>query len=309
MYRYSRRKWLQSSAALIVSSYVAGCSGIIAQPSRGMRIVFYTDVHAMMKRGAANAVLLAAQSINELKPDLIIGGGDYIDGGFGGTNASMEPHWELYMSMHSAMNAPIYPAIGNHDLVAVQPKDGSQPNSDPRQMYKQHLGLQKTWYSFDDSGYHFIVLDSMNIIGGDEGYEGRLSGTQTSWLIEDLARTEKSTPIIVTLHMPLLTSLFAVTDGNLKGAPANRVMVDNVEILKLFNEHNLLLVLQGHLHIAEVIRWRNTTFITGGAICGSWWRGPRMGSEEGFYVIDIKDNEVDWQYVDYGWNANNNLES
>lgn len=303
MHNYNRRRWLQTSAALIATSYITGCAGIATRPKADLRIVFYTDVHAMTKRGAADAVLMAAQSINELKPDLIIGGGDYIDGGFSGTEVSMASHWDIYMSMHNALNAPIYPAIGNHDLVGVQPKDGSPPRNDPRQMYRQYLDLSETWYSFDESGYHFIVLDSMNIVGGEDGYEGRLGAEQIAWLIDDLANTKKSTPIVVTLHMPLLTSLFAASEGNLKAAPADRVMVDNVEILQLFSQHNLLLVLQGHLHVSEVIRWHQTTFITGGAVCGSWWRGPRMGTEEGFYVIDLKGGELDWQYIDFGWNA------
>ena len=304
MPRYSRRQWLQCNAALIASSYLVGCAELTAKPKNiGLRLVFYTDVHAMSQRGAADAVLMAAESINHTRPDLIIGGGDYIDGGFSRSSQSMNPHWDIYMSMHRAMHAPIYPAIGNHDLVGVQPQDGSVPNRDPREDYRQRLGLSRTWYSFDQSGYHFIVLDSMNIIGGDDGYEGRLNSEQLTWLKDDLSHIASTTPIVVTLHMPLLTNLFAATEGILSGAPANRVMVDNVTILDLFAQHNLLLVLQGHLHVAEVIRWRNATFITGGAICGNWWRGQRMGTEEGFYVIDLNGNQVDWQYVDYGWNA------
>ena len=302
---FNRRRWLGASTALLTTACLGACTRPVkrSSPRKSLRLVFYTDVHAMARRGAADAVLMAATAINHSEPDIIIGGGDYIDGGFSASRDAMTPHWDIYMRMHRAMQAPIYPAIGNHDLVAAQPEDGSDPNSDPRRDYRRYLGLSSTWYSFDTGGYHFIVLDSMSIVGGELGYEGRLGDEQTEWLRRDLASTARTTPIIVTLHMPLLTSFYAATEGYSAAAPANRVMVDNVAVLGLFAKHNLILVLQGHLHVAESIRWRNTVFITGGAICGSWWKGPRLGTEEGFYVIDLDGNQVDWQYVDYGWNA------
>ncbi len=301
---FNRRRWLLSSGALVAASYIGGCADLTVRRKRSsLRLVFYTDVHAMPARGAADAVLIAAEAINQSRPDLIIGGGDYIDGGFNAGSVSMTRHWNIYMRMHRAMHADIYPAIGNHDLVGVQPKDGSPPNIEPRSDYLQRMGLSRTWYSFDEAGYHFIMLDSMSIVGGDVGYEGHLNTEQMAWLKEDLSGIGFDTPIVVTLHMPLLTNVYSATKGNMEGVPVNRAMIDNVEILELFNQHNLILVLQGHLHVAEVIRWRNTTFITGGAICGSWWRGPRFGTEEGYYVIELDGDKVNWQYVDYGWNA------
>ena len=50
-----------------------------------------------------------------------------------------------------------------------------------------------------------------------------------------------------------------------------------------------------------VVNSQNTTFITGGAICARWWRGPWHGTAEGFNVITLQGNRIDWQYIDYGW--------
>ena len=80
-------------------------------------------------------------------------------------------------------------------------------------------------------------------------------------------------------------------------------MVNNVEVLELFKEHNLILVLQGHLHVNELMRWRETTFITGGAVCARWWRGPNLGTEEGFGVVTLSEDHVEWEYIEYGWEA------
>ena len=52
-----------------------------------------------------------------------------------------------------------------------------------------------------------------------------------------------------------------------------------------------------------MLQWRGTRFITGGAVCGKWWRGVWHGTEEGFGVLTLTGNRVDWEYVDYGWEA------
>ena len=75
------------------------------------------------------------------------------------------------------------------------------------------------------------------------------------------------------------------------------------EVLDLFAERNLVLVLQGHLHVNELLQWRKTKFLMGGAICGQWWRGAWEGTEEGFVFATLEGGRVEWEYVDYGWEA------
>ena len=80
-------------------------------------------------------------------------------------------------------------------------------------------------------------------------------------------------------------------------------MVQNsAEVLKLFKDHNLKLVLQGHLHwVEDLFIEGKTHFITGGAVAGRpSWKGTRTG-EEGFMLIKIKGEKVSWNYIDYGW--------
>lgn len=109
------------------------------------------------------------------------------------------------------------------------------------------------------------------------------------------------TPIVLVTHLPLLTSFFQATAGHEEAAPRNRVVVNHREVLDCFARHRLHLVLQGHLHVNEMVRWRGTTFITGGAICGSWWRGRWHGTDAGFGVLTLRPNRVDWEYKEIGW--------
>jgi 3',5'-cyclic AMP phosphodiesterase CpdA len=270
-----------------------------------LRIVFYTDVHARTEREAPGAVQKAAEMINDKKGDLVIGGGDLITDGLDAIPNEIAdkiaPRWQVYMNMHKAIVGEHHTVIGNHDLVRALPKDGSPPLADPRSDYKNRLGLSRTFYTFETMGYRFILLDSMRITGDEYKYQGWVSQEQQEWIKEELSRISRSAPIVVVLHIPLLTAFYNATKGATFEAKPNRVVVNNVEVLKLFKHHNLVLVLQGHLHVSELLRWQNTTFITGGAVCGRWWRGPFHGTEEGFNVVTLHPDHVDWEYVDCGW--------
>jgi hypothetical protein len=123
------------------------------------------------------------------------------------------------------------------------------------------------------------------------------------WIEEDLAGLSQETPIILALHIPLLTGFFQATAGATIAAPACRVVVNNIDVFNLFKNHNLMLVLQGHLHVTEMLRWKNTTFITGGALSGKWWRGSYHDTPEGFNLVVLNGNNIEWDYLTYGWDA------
>jgi len=271
--------------------------------STPLRIVFFTDVHARIEWETPVALAKAASMINAYEPSLVIGGGDYITDGFQSGAEAVEHRWSAFLDFYNAIEADKYPAIGNHDLVAAIPEDGSPAADDPKAIYLSKMGLDQTYYSFDAAGYHFMMLDSVQVIGGEYKYRGYIDAEQQAWIMSDLSTVERDVPIVVTLHIPLLTAFYQATKGTTFAARPNRVTVNNREVLALFKKHNLLLVLQGHLHAKEMLRWRDTTFVTGGAICAKWWRGPWHGTGEGFNVLTLGLNQVDWQYVEYGWKS------
>ena len=285
-----------------------GCSGRCSWPVKGsdsgnIRLIFYTDVHARTEWETPQAMFIAADAINTREVDLVIAGGDLITDGFEATAIDVAPRWDAYIKMHKAIHADVYPAIGNHDLVGADPRDGSPPAPNPRSVYLERMGLPRTYYSFNAVGYHFIILDSIEITGDDYRYQGLIWPEEFEWLKRDLAGVNPGTPIVVATHIPLLTSFYAATEGATYTAKRNRVIINNRDVLKLFESHNVVLVLQGHLHVRELIEWQNTSFIVGGAVCAKWWRGPYYGTEEGFNILTLNNNRVEWEYIDYGWTA------
>lgn len=276
-------------------SIKAGCS-LRGSDKGSIHLVFYTDVHARTEWDTPTAMARAADAINARKADLAIAGGDLITDGFQTSAAAVAPRWDAYMKMHQAIKADVYPAMGNHDLVAAIPTDGTPAADNPRAVYLDRLGLERTYYSFTAVGYHFIISDQYY-------YQGIIRTQQLQWLRKEFSTVPKRTPIIIVTHIPLLTSFFSASEGATYAARPNRVVVNNREVLKTMEEHNVVLVLQGHLHVNEMIKLRNTTFITGGAVCGKWWRGAWYGTEEGFYDITLTGNQVECAYIDYGWEA------
>ncbi len=268
-----------------------------------LKVVFFTDVHARTEWETPQALARAAAAIAAENADLVICGGDLITDGYSAAPGQVAPRWDAYLRMHAAIRPAPVCAIGNHDLVGVAPADGSPPAADPRAEFRERLGLASTYRSFDFRGYHFILLDPIDPAEGAEPYRGFVGPDQMRWLHADLARTPPDVPIVLVSHLPLLTGFYQITAGLETPVPANRGVVNNREVLAALANHRLLAVLQGHLHVDETLRWGSTTFVTGGAVCGKWWRGAWQGTPEGYGVLRLCPDRVEWEYRPYGWEA------
>jgi hypothetical protein len=167
-------------------------------------------------------------------------------------------------------------------------------------MFEHRIG--KRYYSFDHKGWHFIVLDAVSITK-DREYIGLIEDDQIEWIKSDLQKIDKKTPIAISVHIPFITSQTQLQDGSLASTPAYLVINNARDVLLLFWEYNLKLVLQGHLHFLEDIYVNDDVhFITGGAVSGRWWNNkPTDYPEEGFLLVKVKGEEIEWDYVDYGW--------
>lgn len=302
----NRREFLTAATAAAISlGFPRRASWAQANgPRDAVRIVFFTDIHARVEWETPIAMELAADLINREKADVLICGGDCITDGFEASRESVAHRWRAYRE-HLADRLETRPitALGNHDLVGAMPKDGSAPEADPRAVFRAELGVSETVRSIDAGGCRVIVLDTVDVTRDELKYRGYVDAAQLVWLREELARVPETTPIVLVTHMPLLTTFFQATEGGENPAPRNRIVVNNRDVLDLLAGRRVPLVLQGHLHVDEILRWNRTSFITGGAVCGKWWRGAWMGTEPGFGVVTLRRDRVDWQYVELGWTA------
>lgn len=273
-------------------------------PSSGpkpIRIGFLTDCHAMAENDAPSGLDRAADLMNSLNPDIIIGGGDFVHGGYFSSGRVMEQRWKIASKFLRKLSVRMEPLIGNHDLDEPFLHDGSLAGNDPKSRWRQFFGLRKTYRSFAFRGYRFLMLDSIKVVGGSTPYRGWIDAAQLLWLDKELARIPADQPIILCSHIPFRTSMmepFGALQGVLGPTPG-RVRVTNADlVLEKLRNRPLALIMQGHLHINERLEERGIPCITGGAVCGDRWKGPNFGTAAGVGIIEIDPGTTPpgWEY-------------
>jgi hypothetical protein len=265
--------------------------------------VFFTDTHIQPELAAAKGCDMCFKKIASLQPEFAISGGDHVFDVLGTNGMRAHVLFDLYGRTQADLAMPLYHAIGNHDVFGILTRSGVTP-SDPdygKKLYQDRIG--PTHYSFQHKGYYFVVLDPIQPTQ-DHLWEARIDEAQLLWLGEELAKAGPAAPVILITHVPLV-SAFSVYAEKRGGPPKYpTVTVGNAaEVMRLFAGHNVIAVLQGHLHINEIVSYKNTQYITNGAVSGNWWHGPRLGVSEGFTVVSLREGKLTRRYETYGFQS------
>lgn len=262
--------------------------------------VFMTDIHLTYERNAIPGFRKAIEKINEAKPDFVITGGDLIMDALGQRYTFADSLYNLYTETVKGIKAPVYNAMGNHEIYGIYSRSGADPLHPEfgEKMFEKRIG--RSYYSFEHKGWKFFILNSVEDTGKD-GYMGFIDPVQTEWIREELGKTDTLTPVVIATHIPFITVNSQIYNYSTAANDSGLVVVNSRDILKLFSHHNLKLVLQGHLHMVEDIYIDGVRFLTGGAVSANWWRGPYRGDEEGFVQVNISGKDFSWKYIDYGW--------
>jgi len=308
---FNRREFLKAIAATGAAAAFPAVSALgrgdaLAAPSEppgSFDFVFFTDTHIEPELDAAHGCNLCFTKIAALKPEFAIMGGDHVFDALGVNPARAGMVYDLYRKTEQFLEMPVHHTIGNHDVFGVLKKSGVRPD-DPafgKKMYEDCMG--RTFYSFDHKGYHFVVLDSIQPTA-DRMWEARVDAPQLRWLADDLKKTGTAVPVIAVIHCPLVTAFATYAQVITEGRKYNTMTVANApEALAAFEGYNVIAVLQGHTHVTEVVNYKQTKYITSGAVCGNWWHGPRLGCPEGFTVVSLRAGEISTRYVTYGFHS------
>ena len=311
----NRRRFLSLSAltagalATGAASHIARAATAAAPEAPGsFDYIFLTDTHLEPELSAADGCAMAFRKAASLHADFAIQGGDHVFDALAVDRKRADSLFDLYAHTEQALGLKVHHAIGNHDHFGIFAKNGIETSSSGygKQMFQERIG--PTYYSFDHKGYHFIVLDTIQLTP-DRSWEARVDPTQLQWLSADLDKLPAGTPIVVTGHVPLVSAFNsyaapsgAAGSGTTPASAHPQLLVANAyEVLPLLEKHNVLAVFQGHTHINEVVRFRGIPYITSGAVCGNWWHGTRMGIPEGFTVVTLRKGKIDWRYETYGF--------
>ncbi len=268
-------------------------------------IAFLTDIHVQPERNAIEGFKKAIQKVNELNPDFVITGGDLIFDALAVNFERADSLFDIYTNLIKSIKAPVYNTIGNHDVFGWYEKSGVPRDHKffGKKLYQSKLG--NTYYAVNLKGIKLFSLDSIEEIPEKGRYFGYISEEQLNWIKNELSQTDTNVVIIISSHIPLLTTFSQIRNGSMAANERGLVVENSKAVFDLFKRHNLRLVLQGHLHIYEDINIQNKIrFITGGAVSARWWTGPNEGLEEGFVLLRIKGDKISAEYIDYGWEAN-----
>lgn len=285
----------------------AGASGAIPAASGVLRFAHLTDMHVLDRHHAEQGYAAALRSLDAHQPAFIITGGDHVMDAGHHTKEEATRWFDLYEKTTTAnTKLPTYPCIGNHDVFGLTAK--VPPKSDPmfgKAMALDRLKMKKPYYSFDQGGWHFVILD--NILPREPAFVADFDPEQWEWLKVDLAANKL--PAVVVSHVPIVSvTTLLVSAGKKEGegyAIDNGSMHRNSRpLVKLLAKSNVKLCLSGHIHQVDEVDFLGIKFCCNGAVSGRWWQGPQLEFAEGYAIVDLHpDGKVENRYVDYGWKA------
>jgi Icc protein len=244
-----------------------------------MRIVHVSDFHLPSKAGKQvngaypDANLRRAVDVikrQSPKVDLVVLGGDLFEEG---DKADYGPVFELF----AALQVPVHAVVGNHDrLPSLRKASGPIPDN-----------AAGGYYSFDQGGHHFVVLNS----AGTGKPHGHLEEEQLLWLSADL-HEHRFQPILIFMHHPPFDTGVAWLD---------KIRLLNAEslwgIIPPF-AGNILGIFVSHLHLAVSCRYRQTLLVSTPGVCWQYAGGIDAAkaalSDEppGFNLIDVTDSQL-----------------
>ena len=280
-----------------------------ATKKRSMRVVHMTDFHIQPELHATEGTVKAWKHMmsQNPRPELVLAGGDMVMDAWSSDKARTKLQWDLYQRVKKdGTDLTVHYAIGNHDIWGIN-KTASHTSGEEglwaKKWFLDEFGYARTYHSFDRGDWHFVMLD--NVLLTADGYNGFIDGEQFDWLKEDLGQTKKPTAIVS--HIPLLSVVGLAGGYDTKTGEWNvggDVMTKNLsELVTLFGAHpHVKLALSGHVHQVDRVDWKGVTYLCGGAVCGSWWKGPNNGFPAGYRILDLNsDGTFHEQYVPWGW--------
>ncbi len=218
-----RRKFIRNVALASGGALLASRTWAIppanSEGTKPLRFGIISDLHHLQWGKSEQPRLTAfMDSVVASAPDFIIQCGDFC----------RPKKSEGIMEQWNRFQGPRYHVLGNHDMDVCD-----------KATIMKLWGMERPYYSFDQGGYHFVVMDR-NFLKKDDGslvdyassnwtHGGALSrsfsdAAQLEWLRKDLAGTDK--PVIVFMHQPVFLSDFSKEIGNAD------------EILAIFDQAN-----------------------------------------------------------------------
>jgi 3',5'-cyclic-AMP phosphodiesterase len=290
-----------ATATGVTSARAAGASG-----AEEWSFVHLTDMHVRRKRMGHVGYARCIEHVNSLEqqPALVLMGGD---GPFDGLYTEKDEFTDqvtLYKEISDRLNCPYYHCMGNHDVLGYSARR-KVPIDDPdigKKLIMDRLGMDRSYYSFDVNGWHFVVLDSIYPVDADHGpsYVPRLGEEQLEWLRADLGANHGK-PTVAVIHIAAFCNIGQIEGDTTMPAMHTRVIQDGRQLRLILERHGVKAVLQGHMHMIEDYFYNGVWYITSQSVSAAWWGGNWRGFRPGYTVFSVRGDELSWARREYEW--------
>lgn len=194
------------------------------------------------------------EEMNKEKVDFLIHLGDFKDQGVAQEESDTLRFLEDIETVYAKFKGPRFHCVGNHDVDSITKEQFLS------KITNTGIASDKSYYSFDQNNFHFIVLDGNHHKDGTNHFykdgadwqDPNLGQKQIAWLKKDLSKTEN--PTIVFCHQLLF-------EPKVHGSRHHVSEFKQVqEILK--ETDRVVAVFQGHIHKEIVEQINATQYIT-----------------------------------------------
>lgn len=279
-----------------------------------LRIAHISDVHVDTDKRSNELFSRALRNLQTHAPafDFVLNTGDCVMDAMYQTLEDAQARYDVFERMMGSLTLPVYHTIGNHDVWGwgLSKEQIETMKGDPlfgKGLPVQRLGMPGRYYTFGQSGWQFIVLDSTHLADQSffQPYTGKLDEEQFAWLDQTLNNIPADTPVCIVSHIPIFAVNGLLDGDNEKSGdwvlPGAWMHIDARRLWELFWKHpNVKICLSGHSHQIEDLKYHGVHYLNDGAISGNWWKGDYFDSPPGYMSLSLyADGSVTTEYVVY----------
>ncbi|MFA7174188.1 MAG: metallophosphoesterase [Kiritimatiellia bacterium] len=237
-----RRNFLAGSAAFLGAMPMRMCAEEGGTPLLAFGIVtdcHYADIASAGRRyyrESEGKLAECVAAMNAERAGFMIELGDFKDQG--ATAETTLGYLRDIEQVYAGFKGPRYHVLGNHDMDRISKAQFQSA------IENTGISSERTYYSFDKQGFHFVVLDANYLADGTNYDSGNFNWTEAyvpqhelAWLAQDLAAAGPR-PVVVFIHQRLDADEGAVYVRN--AAAVRSVLEASGRVRAVF---------QGHHHI------------------------------------------------------------
>ncbi|MFK8113071.1 MAG: metallophosphoesterase [Rubripirellula sp.] len=235
-----RRAFFRDGTLVLAAAAIAPSKLVAADPSQRLRVGLMTDLHYADKptsgsrhyQQSLGKLERASAELRAAEPSFVVELGDLIDRA---DSVDTELRYlKTINQQYSEIASDRHYVLGNHCVDTLKKAE-----------FLGSVGQERSYYSFDREGFHFIVLDACFRADGEpygrknfQWTDANVPEEELKWLASDLKETDKQ--VIVFAHQRL--------DETKNHSVKNNKAVRDV----LESSNKVLAVFQGHSHKNEL---------------------------------------------------------